>query len=55
MFAVSATSGRAYRLSLGSLAGSVYEVGDVGWSVVGEDLWMFLDRLRNDLIEAVRT
>ncbi|MET9033301.1 hypothetical protein [Streptomyces mirabilis] len=55
MFAVSATSGRVYRLSLGVLAGSVYEVGDVGWSVVGEDLWTFLDRLRNDLIEAVRT
>ncbi|WP_371647000.1 hypothetical protein [Streptomyces mirabilis] len=55
MFAVSATSGRVYRLSLGSLSGSVYEVGDVGWAVVGEDLWTFLDRLRNDLIDAVRT
>ncbi|NMI58870.1 MULTISPECIES: hypothetical protein [unclassified Streptomyces] len=55
MFAVSATSGRVYRLSLGALAGSVYEVGDVGWAVVGEDLWTFLDRLRNDLIDAVRT
>ncbi|MER5181769.1 hypothetical protein ABT009_26000 [Streptomyces sp. NPDC002896] len=53
MFAVSATKGCVYRLSLGALIGSTYEVDDAGWSVAADDLWSFMDQLRNDLAEAV--
>ncbi|MEV4446537.1 hypothetical protein [Streptomyces mirabilis] len=53
MFAVSATSGHVYRLSLGALAGSTYDVADTGWSVAADNLWSFMDRLRRDLAEAV--
>ncbi|WKX68604.1 hypothetical protein [Streptomyces sp. XD-27] len=53
LFALGASEGLIYRLTGGTLIGSVYEVEDSGLEVVARNLWGFLQYLREAFSESI--